>query len=124
VYGSIEVGKVADLVLVDGDPSFRMRDLRRAEMVMKGGVVYVPDSLYAAVGVKPAPRKGLVSGREARVEDVVCRGPAVAVKKGTTGPVPLNCMVVDSTVSAGRNRRPAQSTRRPRTSSSAKPKKP
>ena len=114
-WGSIEVGKLADLVLVDGDPSQRMRDLRRAELVMKGGVLYVPDSLYAAVGVKPAPRKGVISTREVRAEDVVCRGPAAVVKKGTTGPVPLNCVVVDSTVSAGRNRRPAvRRTRSPK----------
>ena len=103
VWGSIEVGKLADMILVDGDPSQRMRDIRRAELVMKGGVMYVPDSLYAAVGVKPAPRKGMIPTREVRAEDVVCRGPAAVAKKGS-GPVPLNCMVVDSTVSAGRNR--------------------
>jgi hypothetical protein len=102
-WGSIEVGKYADLLLVDGDPSQRMRDVRRAELVMKNGVIYVPDSLYAAVGVKPAPRKGVISTREVRADDVVCKGPAVAVKKGTTGPVPMNCFVMDSTVSAGRN---------------------
>ena len=123
-WGSIEVGKLADMVLVDGDPSQRMRDVRRAELVMKGGVMYVPDSLYAAVGVKPAPRKGVISTREVRAEDVVCRGPAAVVKKGTTGPVPLNCMVLDSTVSAGRNRRvPVRTATRPRrTASPAKPK--
>ena len=103
-WGSIDVGKFADLVLVDGDPSQRMRDVRRAELVMKNGVIYVPDSLYAAVGVKPAPRKGVISTREVRAEDVVCKGSAVAAKKGTAGPVPLNCFVTDSTVSAGRNR--------------------
>ena len=113
VWGSIEVGKLADLILVDGDPSQRMRDIRRAELVMKGGVIYVPDSLYAAVGVKPAPRKGVVPTREVRAEDVVCRGPAVAVKKGTVGPVPMNCVVVDSTVSAARNRRPVARRARP-----------
>ena len=126
-WGSIEVGKLADMVLVDGDPSQRMRDLRRAELVMKGGVMYVPDSLYAAVGVKPAPRKGVISTKEVRAEDVVCRGPAAVVKKGTAGPVPLNCVVVDSTVSAGRNRRSTRpgtrpAARRGRTPPPAKPK--
>jgi cytosine/adenosine deaminase-related metal-dependent hydrolase len=29
-YGSIAVGKVADLVIVDGQPATRIRDLRRA----------------------------------------------------------------------------------------------
>ncbi len=123
-WGSIEAGKLADLVLVDGDPSRRMRDIRRAELVMKGGVMYVPDSLYASVGVKPAPRKGAIPTREVRAEDVVCRGPAVAVKKGSTGPVPLNCAVVDSSTAAGRNRRPAarSTTRTRRATTPAKPK--
>jgi cytosine/adenosine deaminase-related metal-dependent hydrolase len=111
-WGSVEVGKLADLVLVDGDPSQRMRDIRRAELVMKGGVLYVPDSLYAAVGVKPAPKKGAVPVREVRADDVVCRGPAAVVKKGTAGPVPLNCVVVDSAVVAGRNRGTAPVRRR------------
>ena len=102
--GSLEVGRVADLVLVDGDPSQRMRDLRRMELVMKGGVLYVPDSLYAAVGVKPAPRKGVIAGREVRADDVVCRGPAAVRKRGETGPVPLNCAVTDSNTAAGRSR--------------------
>ncbi len=112
-WGSIEPGKLADLVLVDGDPSQRMRDIRRAELVMKGGVMFVPDSMYASVGVKPAPRKGAIPAREVRAQDVVCRGPAVAVKRGSNEAVPLNCTVVDSATAAGRNRRPARSAPRP-----------
>jgi hypothetical protein len=77
---------------------------------MKGGVIYVPDSLYAAVGVKPAPRKGVIPTREVRAADVVCRGAAAVTKKGD--PAPLNCTVVDS--AGARNRRaPATRTRRP-----------
>jgi len=106
--GSIEAGRIADLVLIDGDPSQRMRDIRRAEFVMKGGVLYLPDSLYAAVGVKPAPRKGRIPTREIRADDVVCRGRAAAVKKGE--PVPLDCAVTDST--RPRPRRPATAPRR------------
>ncbi len=112
--GSLEVGRVADLVLVDGDPSQRMRDLRRMELVMKGGVIYIPDSLYAAVGVKPAPRKGAIPSRELRAQDVVCRGAAAVTRRGE--PAPLNCSVIDS--SGARNRRPAPASRRTR------PKKP
>ena len=111
--GSLEVGKLADLVLVDGDPSQRMRDLRRMELVMKGGVIYIPDSLYAAVGVKPAPRKGAIPTREVRATDVVCRGAAAVTKKGSGERVPQNCSVVDSASSAARNRRaPARRPRR------------
>ncbi len=115
-WGSIEPGKLADLMLVDGDPSQRMRDLRRAELVLKGGVMYVPDSLYAALGVKPAPRKGAVPMRQVRPEDVVCRGPAAVVRRGSTEPVPLNCTVVDSASARTRpptlRRAPAPTKRR------------
>lgn len=106
--GSIAVGKLADLVLIDGDPSQRMRDIRRAEFVMKGGVMHLPDSLYAAVGVKPAARKGAVPTREIRAEDIVCRGRAAAVTKGETAP--LDCAVADTARS--RVRRPVPRPRR------------
>ena len=115
--GSLEVGRVADLVLVDGDPSQRMRDLRRMELVMKGGVIYLPDSLYAAVGVKPAPRKGAIPTRDVRVQDVVCRGGAAITKRGD--PVPLECSVKDSSgartrrIGATRARRPAAARKKP-----------
>ena len=117
--GSLEVGKLADLVLVDGDPSQRMRDLRRMELVMKGGVIYVPDALYGAIGVRPAPRKGAIPTREVSATDVVCRGAAALTKKGSRERAPLNCSVVDSTSSAARNRRPPAS--RPRRRTPAKP---
>jgi predicted O-methyltransferase YrrM len=111
---------VADLVLVDGDPSQRMRDLRRMELVMKGGVIYLPDSLYAAVGVKPAPRKGAIPTREVRAEDVICRGAAAVTTKGARAP--LECRVIDSNTSGARNRRPAAArTRRPAAPAKKKP---
>jgi imidazolonepropionase-like amidohydrolase len=37
--GSIEPGKIADLILIDGDPLSRMRDLRNVAWVMKNGEV-------------------------------------------------------------------------------------
>ena len=38
--GTIEAGKLADLVIVDGDPLTAITDLRRTRRVVKGGVVY------------------------------------------------------------------------------------
>jgi hypothetical protein len=51
--GSIAKGKDADLVLVDGDPLARMRDIRRTVTVVKGGVVYDAAAVYETVGVRP-----------------------------------------------------------------------
>jgi imidazolonepropionase-like amidohydrolase len=49
--GSITPGKLADLILVDGDPAARITDIRNVSLVMKDGVFYRPDELWAAVGV-------------------------------------------------------------------------
>jgi imidazolonepropionase-like amidohydrolase len=53
--GLIAPGRLADVVLVEGDPTVRISDIRRARLVVKDGVVYEPDRLYAAIGVTPAP---------------------------------------------------------------------
>jgi Tol biopolymer transport system component len=45
--GSIEVGKLADLVLIDGDPSRDMDELANVRMVLKGGRVYTIEELMA-----------------------------------------------------------------------------
>ncbi|MGH8209643.1 MAG: amidohydrolase family protein, partial [Steroidobacteraceae bacterium] len=51
--GSIDVGKLADLVLIDGDPTKDISAVRRSRLVMKEGVIYFPSELYAAIGVRP-----------------------------------------------------------------------
>ena len=51
--GSIAPGKLADLVLVDGDPTTNISDIRKVEMVVKDGVVYKTEDLYKAIGVQP-----------------------------------------------------------------------
>jgi hypothetical protein len=51
--GSIKVGKVADLIVVDGDPLENMSDIRRVELTMKDGVIHEVARLYKALGVKP-----------------------------------------------------------------------
>ena len=52
-YGSVAVGKVADLVIVDGRPAERIRDLRRTETVVLGGRVLSSRELYRAAGLDP-----------------------------------------------------------------------
>ena len=52
--GSIAAGKFADLVLVDGDPTADISNIRRCRLVMKNGTLYKSDDLYTAVGIAPA----------------------------------------------------------------------
>jgi imidazolonepropionase-like amidohydrolase len=51
--GSIERGKRADLILIDGDPTKNISDIRRVSYVLKGGVGYAPADLYGTFGVQP-----------------------------------------------------------------------
>jgi imidazolonepropionase-like amidohydrolase len=50
VTGSVEPGKQADLIIVDGDPLTQIRDLRKVRTVIKDGVLYQPQQLHAMAG--------------------------------------------------------------------------
>jgi imidazolonepropionase-like amidohydrolase len=54
--GSIAVGKAADLVLVQGDPSRRIGDLRNTRVVMMGGQLMDADALRTAAGFSGRPK--------------------------------------------------------------------
>ena len=51
--GSIAVGKRADLVLVDGDPTKDISDVRKIALVVKGDTAYYPSEIFEAMGIKP-----------------------------------------------------------------------
>ena len=53
--GSVAPGKLADLIVVDGDPVADIGALRRVQTVVKGGVVYSVPALDRALGVEPEP---------------------------------------------------------------------
>ena len=51
--GSIAVGKRADLILVDGDPTADIADIRKVALVIKNGTAYYPGEVYEALGIRP-----------------------------------------------------------------------
>jgi len=51
--GSLEVGKRADFVLVEGDPAQDIRNLERMVWVSKGGTVYDREKLLEGFGLAP-----------------------------------------------------------------------
>lgn len=51
--GSIAPEKLADVVLVDGNPAANISDVRKTAVVVKNGVVYLPSELNAELGVHP-----------------------------------------------------------------------
>jgi hypothetical protein len=51
--GVIAPGKLADMILVDGDPTKNIRDINRITTVIKGGKVYDPTAIEKALGITP-----------------------------------------------------------------------
>jgi hypothetical protein len=51
--GIIAPGKLADMILVDGDPTKNIQDINKITMVIKGGKVYDPAAIEKALGIVP-----------------------------------------------------------------------
>jgi hypothetical protein len=51
-YGSIAVGKAADLFVVDGDPLAKLDDIAKVVLTIRSGIVFPSAPLYAAVGIR------------------------------------------------------------------------
>ena len=54
--GSIAPGKLADLILVDGDPSTDPGALRNLRLVVKDGVPIDPEAMWRELGIQPLPK--------------------------------------------------------------------
>lgn len=52
-HGSIERGKHADFLLLDGDPTEDISAIRRIRMVVKGGDLYFPRDIYRELAIEP-----------------------------------------------------------------------
>src|SRR5438874_4308089 len=55
--GVIAAGKLADMVLIDGDPTQNIRDINNVTTVIKGSKIYDPAAIEKALGI--APRRDL-----------------------------------------------------------------
>ena len=50
-FGSVAPGKLADLIIVDGDPTTNISDVRNVRTVVKNGNVFDAKEVAAAIGV-------------------------------------------------------------------------
>jgi imidazolonepropionase-like amidohydrolase len=57
--GTLEVGKLADLFVIEGNPLVDIKNTRQVQLVMKSGVVYDPKALLAQAEGKigPSPKR-------------------------------------------------------------------
>jgi imidazolonepropionase-like amidohydrolase len=51
--GVIAAGKLADLILIDGDPTKNIGDIRNITTVIKAGNIYDPAAIEKALGITP-----------------------------------------------------------------------
>ncbi len=56
-YGRVAPGFVADLILVDGDPTINMADIRKVRTTIRGDRLYDADGLFRALGIRPVTRR-------------------------------------------------------------------
>jgi imidazolonepropionase-like amidohydrolase len=52
-FGSLEPGKVADIIIINGDPLRQMSDIRRVQTIIKGQEIYESSALYKAISIEP-----------------------------------------------------------------------
>ena len=51
--GVVAAGKLADLVLIDGDPARNIADIENVDLTIKGGRIYDAAKIEAALGILP-----------------------------------------------------------------------
>jgi hypothetical protein len=55
--GSLARGKLAELALIDGDPSKHIGDLRQVELVMRDGKMMDAQALRASLSISGPPKR-------------------------------------------------------------------
>jgi cytosine/adenosine deaminase-related metal-dependent hydrolase len=56
-YGRVAPGYVSDLILVDGDPTINMADIRNVRTTIRGDRLYDADALFKAVSIAPTTKQ-------------------------------------------------------------------
>lgn len=51
--GTVDPGKLADMVLVEGDPTTQISDIRKVRLVVKDGALYDPSAMRKELGIRP-----------------------------------------------------------------------
>ena len=51
--GTVQAGKRADLIMIDGDPLASISELRKTRFVVTGGRMYDSSQLWKSVGFRP-----------------------------------------------------------------------
>ncbi|HYC87495.1 MAG TPA: amidohydrolase family protein [Chryseosolibacter sp.] len=52
LFGAVAKGKTADLIIIDGDPTQNMEDIRKVETIIKGEDIYQAKELLTAMSIK------------------------------------------------------------------------
>ncbi|WP_211260849.1 amidohydrolase family protein, partial [Amycolatopsis jejuensis] len=52
-HGSIERGKTASFILIDGDPTHDISTIRNIRTVIHNGNIYYPSEIYTELGITP-----------------------------------------------------------------------
>jgi hypothetical protein len=51
-FGSIENGKNADIIIIDGDPTKNIEDIRKVEIVIKDNDIYITKDIFEKISIK------------------------------------------------------------------------
>jgi hypothetical protein len=63
--GFIERGRQADLILIEGDPTRTISDLRRIALVIQGATAYRPSEIWQQMGFRPFAAPAAIDGSDA-----------------------------------------------------------
>jgi imidazolonepropionase-like amidohydrolase len=63
-HGIIAAGKLADMIVVEGDPARDIRDIRKIKTVIKGGKIFDPAAIEKALGIVARRPRPAESGKD------------------------------------------------------------